>query len=115
MLLLKKSVKDMLEVVGRANGKGMVGERECCNCSDASGRSSKETVHEAWLSKLAGDQYLFLWIRHKNSIGAKVIKVPIVMYSRAFVIIERAFLASFLKGLQMLLARTIPSTYDTGK
>ena len=60
MLLLKKSVKDMLEVVGRANGKGMMGEREGCDCSDASGGSSKDAVHEAWLSKLAGDQYLCL-------------------------------------------------------
>jgi hypothetical protein len=99
VLLLKKSVKDMLEVVGRANGKGMVGERGGCNCSDASGGSSKDAVHEAWLSKLAGDQYLFLWIRHKDSIGAEIIKVLIAMYLRAFVIIERALLASFLKGL----------------
>ena len=99
MLLLKKSVKDMLEVVGRANGKGMVSEREGCDCSDTSGGSSKDAVHEAWLSKLAGDQCLFLWIRHKDSIGVEIIKVLIAMYLRAFVIIERALLASFLKGL----------------
>jgi len=41
VLLLKKSVKDTLEVVGRANGKGMADEREGCDCSDASGDPQK--------------------------------------------------------------------------
>lgn len=63
------------------------------------GESSKDAVHEAWLSKLAGDQCLFLWIRHKDSIDVRIIKVLIAMYLRAFVIIERTLLASFLKGL----------------